>query len=221
MKKRWLFSVLIVGLFLSGCVAAGGKAIAGEKAKTQNGNKTALLLKPVRKYARVLDETSLPANMLHNSDFKAPLSKAVPNKDGSVNTQGSWVFYPNHGGAGNCKLENGMAKITPTKVDCPDYGIQLIQAPVVVEKGATYIISFDAYAAKPRSITVKIGGIENREWKAYSTEKVIKISTKRKTYKFAFTMKDATDRNARFEFWFATGQNPAPVWVTNAQMYKK
>ncbi|MBN1799441.1 MAG: carbohydrate binding domain-containing protein [Spirochaetales bacterium] len=221
MKKRWMFCVLILGLLLSGCVRTAAGSLAGEKAKEDESGKTTGPTVHDSKYSKVQEDKPVLVNMIKNGEFKKPLSKVLPQENGNVNTQGSWIFYPNHGGNGNCTLEDGKAKVSPTNVDCPEYGIQLIQAPVVVEAGATYLIVFDAYAAKDRSITVKIGGIENRGWTAYSTEKVIRITTKRNTYKFEFTMNYATDRNARFEFWFATGQSPAPVWLTNVQMYKK
>ena len=36
-----------------------------------------------------------------NSSFESPLSRAIPNNMGMVNTENSWIKHENSGGAGN------------------------------------------------------------------------------------------------------------------------
>ena len=44
------------------------------------------------------------ANILQNSSFEKPLSTAIPNNIGIVNTENSWIKYENSGGKGKVEI---------------------------------------------------------------------------------------------------------------------
>ncbi|OZM57392.1 hypothetical protein CIB95_07995 [Lottiidibacillus patelloidae] len=156
-------------------------------------------------------------NLLFNSQFSNVLSTNVPDTHGVVNTEKSWIFYTNSGAEGIYELVGNVAKVTPTNIDSPPYGIQLIQSPITVEKLGVYKVSITAKTENERNITIKIGATGNKGWKAYGI-KDITLTSNYETYEFEFTMYDETDTSSRFEIFFA--QNEQPVWIRNVSMEK-
>src|SRR5690625_4220141 len=97
-----------------------------------------------------------------------------------------------------------------------DHGVQLIQTPIPLEKGAKYRASFSAKAENERDIKVKIGGDGDREWMDYADEAPITLSTEWEDYEFEFTMPEDTDLKARYEF--NMGLNDADVWLGDVRL---
>lgn len=163
--------------------------------------------------------TDIGIDLVGNGSFNKPLSKAQPNPaTGVINSEGSWAFYLNSGAKGTADIIDGVLVVTPLNIKAPAYGIQIIQAPVTIEKQSTYKVSFIARSIAPREIIVKIGGIANRGWAAYTGEKHINISTNMQKYEFEFTMLQNTDQAARVEFWFTTSVEP--VWMDDISVIK-
>ncbi|NLG84818.1 MAG: family 16 glycosylhydrolase [Firmicutes bacterium] len=156
-------------------------------------------------------------NLLANEGFDAPLSSAVPDANGNLDTAGSWTFYLNSGGAGSAAIEEGAAKIGVTNTGSAAWAVQLMQAPVVVEKGAKYKITFAARASSAgMKVTIKVGGTGDRSWTAYfQGEK--SLTAEWATYEATFTMGQDTDENARFEFWFL---NTGTYYLDNIKFMK-
>ncbi len=164
-----------------------------------------------------IDLGELGENLLGNADYSLALTEAQPDGGGVVDTEGTWTFHTNNGADGEVALEDGLIKVSPTKVDSPAYGIQLIQAPMVIESGATYEVSITAKAEADRDILIKVGGVASKSWMAYS-EKPISLSTEMSTTTYEFKMGSSTDEGARFEIWFA--QSDLPVWVESVSLKK-
>lgn len=143
----------------------------------------------------------LGANILQNPSFEKPLSKAIPNNIGTVNTEGSWIKYENSGGIGDIEIINGDLVAISKNTKAPTHGLQVIQAPLKLEAGGIYQLKFKANVEKETEITIKIGADGERGYYGY-WQKDIKISPKQKEYIFDFEMLAEADEKARFEFWF-------------------
>src|SRR5699024_9570635 len=99
-----------------------------------------------------------------------------------------------------------------------EHGIQLIQTPIPLEKGAKYKASFKAKAESDRNIKVKIGGDASRAWSDYANEPPIFLTTDWKDYDFEFIMPEDKDLKARFEF--NMGLNDSDVWLGDVRLEK-
>lgn len=164
-------------------------------------------------------------NIVKNGDFSMDKTgvPSIPDVKGSA----YWTFLLNGGGAGGAAtaaIEDGVLHVSSiSDIGNQVYAIQLIQAPIVVEKGVAYQVRFDMKASKPRSVKVKIGGLEGRGWADYTkgtghgTE--FKVDTEMKTYTLDFTMSEDTDVAARFEFQL--GLNAADLWIDNVALIAK
>ncbi|ACL69182.1 family 16 glycosylhydrolase [Halothermothrix orenii] len=140
-------------------------------------------------------------NLIGSGFFNEPLSNKKIAGDGYVDTEGNWVAYLNTGGGGRATVKNGRVIYQVTNAGSQPYSVQLIQAPVKIEKGAKYKVSFDAKAADGKTIAIKVGAIADRAWEAYAQQN-IKLTGNWESYEFEFTMMAETNEMARFEFWF-------------------
>lgn len=142
---------------------------------------------------------------------------------GNFDTQDSWLFLENDG-KGTAKLDNGMAKLNISNGGGNSYSVQLIQAPLTIEKGYKYKFRFDAKASKTRDLEVKIGATGGRGWRAYSSGDgnsggvVKEISKELKTYEFEFVMGEKTDNMARLELQL--GLDDGTIWLDNVELIK-
>ena len=108
-----------------------------------------------------------------------------------------------------------FAKTNVTAMGNAPHSIQLIQN-VTVGKGRWYKLSFDAKSSENRTITVKIGGGENRGWSVYSDNLDASLSADLQSYEMLFQMTADTDKLARLEF--NMGLNNNPVWIGNVML---
>lgn len=207
MKKGMFLLLLIVLLVFSMAAFAvnnasgqGQRNAATPANKGQNGEPAT----PAHK------ATEIANNLLSNPFFIDPLSQNAPDDQGNVNTEGNWIFFTNSGAQATFELDRKVAKIIPTNINAPAYGIQLIQAPLKIENLGIYRITLRAKSDTPRNIAIKVGATGNKGWTAYS-QSDLSLTTDMKTYTYEFTMRGETDPNARFEFFFA--QSLAPVWI--------
>ncbi|HSN66630.1 MAG TPA: family 16 glycosylhydrolase, partial [Fusibacter sp.] len=156
-------------------------------------------------------EDEFENNMLFNSKFKTALSTAVPNDQGIVDTEKSWIFFTNSGAEGYYEKSKFGARVVPTNIlGKPNYGIQLIQSPVSLDNLGIYKVSIVAKADSSRKLTLKVGATGDKGWTAYGM-KEINLTTKFAQYDFEFTMYGAADPNARFEIFFADAQSPVDI----------
>lgn len=132
---------------------------------------------------------------------------------------GYWQFLVGTSflGKGTCFVENGVAKITVQAPGTDPWSIQLVQIPIYMKKGTTYVASFEAKSTAKRTIMSKVSRIGG-DWKAYSGERYIEIGTNMQPYSYTFTSTD-NDPMARFELNF--GANTNTVWVQNINLVKK
>jgi beta-glucanase (GH16 family) len=92
------------------------------------------------------------------------------------------------------------------------WDINLAQAGIEILDGEQYIVSFDAYASAPRTISALTG--QNEEpWTVYSGENSFNLSDRRQTCQYSFFMNNTSDPNARLVF--DLGSNNEDVVIDN------
>lgn len=127
-------------------------------------------------------------NYISDADF-SKLEKL----DGSAN----WHFLETQNGKGTVTISK--KKLAITAKDEEGYSIQLVQSGILMEKGATYEVTFDASADKARTLEVNISGSDKNHMR-YFRDTTGKLTNKKNTYKYIFTMNEDTDANSRLEF---------------------
>jgi len=80
-------------------------------------------------------------NYIYNGGFDVDDSAAV-GVDGVPYTS-YWTFLTASGGAATVNVEEGVMHVQIENGGTTDYGVQLLQAPIHLEKGAKYKASFD------------------------------------------------------------------------------
>ncbi|MDP4181114.1 MAG: carbohydrate binding domain-containing protein, partial [Bacillota bacterium] len=118
--------------------------------------------------------------------------------------------------------DSGALKIDISDPGPNTYSVQFYQKPINVEKSDTYRVTFDAKAATPRDINVKLGSEGDRGWANYSGDQSIALTTSLKQYSFDFKMNGDTNPSARLEFNVGK-DGPTEgnvVWIDNVRVEK-
>jgi len=155
-------------------------------------------------------------NYIYNGGFDVDDPEAT-GVDGVPYTS-YWTFLEGPGGEAALNVDEGVMHVQIDKGGTTDYSVQLLQAPVHLEKGAKYKASFDMKAQGERNVKLKIGGDGDRGWTDYAAIPAFIVSTEMQTYEFEFTMKHDTDVKARFEF--NMGLNDNDIWIDNVKLIK-
>ncbi len=164
--------------------------------------------KPVRKV--VLKKADKNGNFVSNASF-AKKEKL----DGSAN----WQFLTAQSGEGSAAIKNKSIVISTKDAGKEDYSIQLVQPGLPMEKGATYEVSFDAYADQARTMKVDVSG-PDMNYMRYFQDTTVDLKTKKKHYKYTFKMNEDTDANSRLEFNMGAQGSAADVHITNVAVRK-
>lgn len=158
----------------------------------------------------IVSSIILANNLLKNGDFQKELSKEIPDKNGYVETENSWIKHFNSGGEGSIEVVNGELVAVSKNKNAPEHGVQLIQAPIELKAGVIYEVSFEAKTDKDTEVTVKIGADGDRGYYAYSLE-TIDIKSEKEEYTYSFEMLAESDLKGRFEFWFTKTMDPVKI----------
>ncbi|MDG5816529.1 carbohydrate binding domain-containing protein [Chitinispirillales bacterium ANBcel5] len=142
-----------------------------------------------------------------------PGENILENGDFSSGTD-SWHFN-NHGAESEGTVENGEFVITIDDPGTAHWNIQFHQY-VPLEQGQTYMLSFDAWASEPRSLVANVGQ-SSGDYASYSGEQEVDLSTSRQTFTEMFTMNEASDNDARFEF-NAGASGTGTVYIDNVEL---
>lgn len=164
----------------------------------------------------IASEDISESNILSNVTFDQALAEISPVSDGSLNSNNNWVYYENSGGKGTAAVNDGQLSVTVEDPGQQEYAIQLLQSPVVIEEGTDYEIQLKAKADADLKMTIKVGGIAERQWTAYE-QKTISLTNEMDDYSFEFKMDAMTDQKARVELWFL---NEGEYTLDNIQLIK-
>lgn len=139
--------------------------------------------------------------------------------NGKVSGSGIWQFYTALGGEGSAAIKNGTIHIGTSNDGTADYSIQLVQPGIPMEEGASYKLSFDAFADKERTIKTGISAPDH-DYKRYLEDTVVNLSEEKKTFTYEFTMEGGDDANGRLEFNLGATGSKAGVSISNVSLIK-
>ncbi|MHB8128992.1 MAG: family 16 glycosylhydrolase, partial [Mobilitalea sp.] len=124
----------------------------------------------------VLRDPDVNGNYLNNGDFLA-----IEDLKDKLN----WESMTALGGEFVASISDNAIKISTTNAGTVDYSVQLVQAGIPLEKGATYTVSFDANASESRTLKTAVKG-PDRGYAEYMTSKTVDLNTDKKTYTYEF-----------------------------------
>lgn len=103
-------------------------------------------------------------------------------------------------GTASGSVVNGEYALDVKTIGTSNYQIQLIQAGIILEKGKSYQIDFDAYAPTARSLEVNVEK-DTDPWNSYlASLQNFNLTSTKTAYKFQFTMEADTDSSSRISF---------------------
>ncbi len=123
----------------------------------------------------------------------------------------------------------GEAQVIVQRPGKEDWNIQLATSAAAVFKldsGNKYMLTFDAYASKPRFINANVGenGRDNNKdgdlYTGYSRFLMVGLTTKKTTYNMPFVMKFKRDTTCRLEFDCGFYSLKDSVWIDNISLVK-
>lgn len=110
-----------------------------------------------------------------------------------------WTFNT-WSGRGSGSVVNGEYKVQVDSLGSSASGIQLVQNGIVLQKGRTYKVSFDAYASAPRNLEANVEQ-DTSPWTSYLPAlQQHSLGTAKTGYSYTFTMNNPTDSNGRISF---------------------
>lgn len=130
-----------------------------------------------------------------------------------------WIFLTALGGEATAEIENGQLSVNTTNEGTVDYSVQLVQPDIPMKKGATYKVSFDAYADASRTMKVDISA-PDRGYKRYFADTTVELTAAKKTYEYEFKMTDKDDANGRLEYNLGAAGSTAGVHISNVSIIK-
>ncbi len=164
------------------------------------------------------ESTSTVVNLLGNGEFTEDIL-FFPAYQNVNNTKKNWLFAIFDAGAAAGRIDKEK-KLFVVEVKDPGretWNIQILQAPLTLQSGATYQLSFKAWASKERTMKVFIGNFQN--WTPYLAEDKVPLTTEKKTYIYEFTIKGRTDENVKISFEF--GKDTGTIYIANVKLIKK
>jgi len=131
----------------------------------------------------------------------------------------AWRFMLFNEGTGGASIGGGEITVETQNAGTVDYSIQLVQAGLPLENGASYRYTFDAYADEARTMIADISG-PDVNYVRYLEDQTIDLTTDWQTYSFDFTMNEETDDNGRIEFNMGDQDSTATIHITNVRLEK-
>ncbi len=156
---------------------------------------------------READETG---NFVHNGDF-AEAEDLLDEEE--------WRFLLFNDGEGEARIEDGEIIITTTAEGTEDYSVQLVQAEMPMYEGASYKLTFDAYADEERTMKVAVTA-PNNNWIRYLNDTRVSLTPEKKTYEYEFDMLSGDDDFGRVEFNMGNADSMATIHITNVRLEK-
>src|SRR5699024_7079286 len=153
-------------------------------------------------------------NYIYNGGFNSDDSE-IEGIEGVANTD-YWTYLQDPSANADLTVEDGYMHVRIKNGGTVEHGVQLIQDPIPLEKGANYKASFIAKADRERDNKVKIGCDASRSWADYADKSPITLAADWEDYEFEFTMPEDTDLKARYEF--NMGLNDADVWLSDVRL---
>ena len=164
--------------------------------------------KPVEEV--IFREADENGNYIHNGNFT---------DEESLTDETDWIFYTLLGGAASATIKDNEIFIDSTAEGTEEYSVQLVQPDIPMQKGGTYLISFDAYADEDRIMKVAITA-PYRDWIRYFEDTLVELTTEKQTFTYEFTMKDNDDAKGRLEYNMGADGSTAGIHISNVSLVK-
>lgn len=184
--------------------------------------------------AYLVDYVKVYQKESYNENVSRPKKDVIlrePNADGNYINNGSftvaenlsddsdWKFMTALGGDATAAIADNTMTITTASDGTVDYSVQLVQAGLPLEKGATYQVSFDASASGERTMKTAIKAPDHG-YCEYMGSKTVNLSTTPHTYTYDFKMADESDANARLEFNMGAAGSTETICLRNVSVTK-
>jgi len=160
--------------------------------------------KPEKNEAEDMRQPLEDGNYIYNGDFSSG--------------EDYWEFLKDGAGDATLDINDQTMHVKINSGGNVEHGVQLLQSPVPLIKGAKYRASFSAMAESERQMKVKIGADGSRGWADYANEAPVTLTDSWTDYAFEFTMEEKTDIKARYEF--NLGNNDSDVMLKNVRLEK-
>lgn len=131
----------------------------------------------------------------------------------------NWIFLTAQGGAATAEIKDNEIFIDSTAAGSVDYSVQLVQPDVPLKKGATYLVTFDAYADEDRVMKVAVTA-PTRDWIRYLDDTKLEMTTTKQTYTYEFTMTGNDDPQGRLEYNMGNNGSTAGIHISNVSVVK-
>ena len=158
----------------------------------------------------VLRKPDANGNYINNGDFSVK-------EDLSDET--NWKFLTALEGEAEAFIDNNTMTVNTTNEGTVDYSVQLVQADLPFEKGATYQVQFDAYASADREMGVDVKAPDHG-YMSYMPHQDAQLTTEKQTYTYTFKMGDASDANGRLEYNMGAKGSTADIYISNVSVKK-
>ena len=157
-----------------------------------------------------LRDPDATGNYINNGDFSVKEE---------LSDETNWKFLTALEGEAEASIDNNTMTVETAKEGTADYSVQLVQADLPFEKGATYQVQFDAYASADREMGVDVKAPDHG-YMSYMPHQDVQLTTKKQTYTYTFKMGDASDANGRLEYNMGAKGSTADICISNVSVKK-
>lgn len=165
--------------------------------------------KPVREVS--LGEPDETGNYVINGDF----SEA----EDMTKEDSHWRLLLAEGGKGETEISDNALHILSENAGTVNYGVQIVQAKMPMEKGAQYKLTYDAYADEARTMITNVTA-PDKGYIRYLEDTTVELTTAKQSYEHVFDMTEDSDANGRIEFNLGNQGSIATVHVSNVRLEK-
>ena len=157
-----------------------------------------------------LRDPDATGNYINNGDFSVKED---------LSDDADWKFLTAFEGEAEASIDNNTMTVNTTNEGTVDYSVQLVQADLPFEKGATYQVQFDAYASADREMGVDVKAPDHG-YMSYMPHQDAQLTTEKQTYTYTFKMGDASDANGRLEYNMGAKGSTADIYISNVSVKK-
>lgn len=157
-----------------------------------------------------LRDPDATGNYINNGDFSVKED---------LSDDADWKFLTAFEGEAEASIDNNTMTVNTTNEGTVDYSVQLVQADLPFEKGATYQVQFDAYAFADRKMGVDVKAPDHG-YMSYMPHQDAQLTTEKQTYTYTFKMGDASDANGRLEYNMGAKGSTADIYISNVSVKK-
>ena len=157
-----------------------------------------------------LRDPDATGNYINNGDFSVKED---------LSDDADWKFLTAFEGEAEASIDNNTMTVNTTNEGTVDYSVQLVQADLPFEKGATYQVQFDAYAFADRKMGVDVKA-QDHGYMSYMPHQDAQLTTEKQTYTYTFKMGDASDANGRLEYNMGAKGSTADIYISNVSVKK-